>query len=197
HRGRGRRGEHPVDSSPATRSVLEHGGPYTTWVGDPDGDRAEQRLMRTMGITAGLLMRMDGAGGPYLVEVWSDSRSDGFGRRETRRSQRLVRRAGPLLKGALDVDRPEEQRFSPATAQAVEIGAAALGLPALAEAIGEFMQLEELDLREVRLVALVHEAGRSHIPSSLLGKVEPFTPVEWAVVQRHTLIGQRMLARMP
>ena len=53
------------------------------------------------------------------------------------------------------------------------------------------------ELRDVRLVALVHEAGRSHIPDALHDKVEPLTPVEWAVVQRHTLIGQRMLARMP
>jgi hypothetical protein len=196
-RWRGQPREHRLDAYPATRSVLESGAPYTTWVGDPDGDRAEQGLMRTIGVRSGLLMRMDGAGGPYLVEVWSDSRSRAFGRRQTRRSQRLVQRTGPLLADAHDRDLEEDQRFRRATAQAVEIGAADLELPALAEAIGEHLQLDEEELREVRLVALVHEAGRSHIPSTLLGKEEPFTPVEWAIVQRHTLIGQRMLARMP
>ena len=94
-------------------------------------------------------------------------------------------------------DGDERVQFQQAAAEAREIGAADLALPALAEAIGERLLLDEDELREVRLVALVHEAGRSHIPDALHDKVEPLTPVEWAVVQRHTLIGQRMLARMP
>ena len=67
----------------------------------------------------------------------------------------------------------------------------------MAESVGERLRLDEPALRQLRLVALVHEAGRSAIPLQLLEKRTPLTPVEWAVVQRHTLIGQRMLARMP
>ena len=142
-------------------------------------------------------MRMDGPGGPYLVEVWSDIRTQAYGRAEIRRSMRLVSQAAALLDDAVRCDGDERLRFQQAAAEAREIGAADLELPALAEAIGERLLLDEDELREVRLVALVHEAGRSHIPDALHDKVEPLTPVEWAVVQRHTLIGQRMLARMP
>src|SRR6478735_11322528 len=144
--------ELPVGRDPASRAVLEQGRRYTTWVGDPG---------------AGLVMRMDGPGGPYLVEVWSDIRTQAYSRAEIRRSMRLVSQAAGLLDGAVRCDGDER------------------------------VLLDEDELREVRLVALVHEAGRSHIPGALHDKVEPLTPVEWAVVQRHTLIGQRMLSRMP
>jgi HD-GYP domain-containing protein (c-di-GMP phosphodiesterase class II) len=186
--------ELPIGRYPASRSVLEQGRPYKTWVGDPGGGAADRELMRHMG--AGLVMRMDGPGGPYLVEVWSDIRTQAYGRAEIRRSVRLVSQAAALLDDAVRCDREERLRFQQAAAEAREIGAADLELPALAEAIGESLLLDEDELREVRLVALVHEAGRSHIPDALHDKVEPLTPVEWAVVQRHTLIGQRMLARM-
>ena len=189
--------EYPIDRYPATRKVLEDGRPYTTWVGDGSGDPDERELMRGMGVCAGLVMRMDGPGGPYLVEVWSDTRTQAYGRAEIRRSVKLVAQAAALLEEARERDRDERLRFQQAAAEAREIGAADLELPALAEAIGEWLLLDEYELREVRLVALVHEAGRSHIPDALHDKVEPLTPVEWAVVQRHTLIGQRMLSRMP
>ncbi len=174
--------ELPAGPNPASRAVLEQGRRYTTWVGDPG---------------AGLVIRMDGPGGPYLVEVWSEIRMQAYGRAEIRRSMRLVSQAAALLDDALRCDGDERLQFQQAAAEALGIGAADLELPALAEAIGERLLLDEDELREVRLVALVHEAGRSHIPGALHDKVEPLTPVEWAVVQRHTLIGQRMLSRMP
>jgi HD-GYP domain-containing protein (c-di-GMP phosphodiesterase class II) len=174
--------ELPAGPNQASSAVLEQGRRYTTWVGDAG---------------AGLVMRMDGPGGPYLVEVWSEIRTQPYGRAEIRRSMRLVSQAAALLDDALRCDGDERLRFQQAAAEALEIGAADLELPALAEAIGERLLLDEDELREVRLVALVHEAGRSHIPGALHDKVEPLTPVEWAVVQRHTLIGQRMLSRMP
>jgi HD-GYP domain-containing protein (c-di-GMP phosphodiesterase class II) len=186
--------ELPIGRYPSSRTVLEQGRPQT-WVGERGGEAAGRELMRHTG--AGLVMRMDGPGGPYLVEVWSDIRTRAYGRAEIRRSMRLVSQAAALLDDAVRCDREERRRFQQAAAEAREIGAADVELPALAEAIGERLLLDEDELREVRLVALVHEAGRSHIPNALHDKVEPLTPVEWAVVQRHTLIGQRMLSRMP
>jgi len=185
----------PIGRYPASRAVLEQGRPYKTWVGDPGGEGARPELVPRPG--AGLAMRMDGPGGPYLVEVWSDIHTQAYGRADIRRSLRLVGQAEALLDDAVRCDREELLRFQQAAAEAREIGAVDLELPALAEAIGERLLLDEDELREVRLVALVHEAGRSHIPDALHDKVEPLTPVEWAVVQRHTLIGQRMLSRMP
>ena len=66
-------GEYQLDRYPVTLAVLNGRGPYTTWIGDPDGDPAEQELLRSLGLTAGLLLRLD-AQVPFLVEVWSDRR---------------------------------------------------------------------------------------------------------------------------
>ncbi len=182
---------------PATRAVVEGGRPYTTWVGDRHGDEAERRFLEEIGERAALLLRLDGPGGPYLVEVWSDRRSEAFGRGDVRRARALVRDAERLLPGAVDRDFDEALAFVRAADQAREIGAADLELPVLAAAVGEGLCLDEDDLRQLRLVALVHQAGISHIPSALQAKRDPLTPVEWAVVQRHTLVGQRMLAGIP
>ena len=190
-------GERALEGYPATRAVIDDGRPYTTWVGDRGGDRAEPAFLDAIGDRAALLLRLDGAGGPYLVEVWSDMRSSAFGRGEVRRARRIVRAAGRLLPAAAGRDFDEAMAFLRAADHAREIGAADLELPVLAAAVGEGLCLDEAGLRQVRLVALVHEAGISHIPAPLRAKRGPLTPVERAVVQRHTLIGQRMLAGIP
>lgn len=189
--------EHLLDRYPATRLVLADGRPYTTWIGDQRGDPAERGFLASIGVRAGLLLRLDGSRGPYLVEVWSDTRSTAFGRHEIRRARALTRQAGRLLEQAVSHDCEERRSFLHAADQARQIGAADVELPELAEAVGEGLRLDEPALRQLRLVALVHEVGKSHIPEQLRAKRDPLTPVEWAIVQRHTLIGQRMLARMP
>ncbi|MDX6546219.1 MAG: hypothetical protein QOG02_1993, partial [Gaiellales bacterium] len=190
-------GEHKLDRRPVTRAVLEQGEPYSTCIGDPCGDPEELGRLRSMGLMAGLLLRLDAPAVPLLVEVWSDRRAGLFSRRERRRASRLVAEGARRLPAALDRDRAFEEHFRLAAEDARSIGAADPQLAAMAVAIGEAMGLDEQDLRELRLVALVHDVGRSAIPAALLEKREPLTPVEWAVVQRHTLVGQRMIARMP
>jgi HD-GYP domain-containing protein (c-di-GMP phosphodiesterase class II) len=190
-------GEHELDRRPVTRTVLERGEPYSTYAGDRHGDRQELKRLQSMGLTAGLLLRLDAPGVPLLVEVWSDRRAGLFSRRERRRASRLVAEGARGLPAALERDRAFEEHFRLAAEDARSIGAADPQLAAMAVAIGEAMGLDEHALRELRLVALVHDVGRSAIPSALLEKREPLTPVEWAVVQRHTLVGQRMIARMP
>jgi HD-GYP domain-containing protein (c-di-GMP phosphodiesterase class II) len=189
-------GEYPLDRYPVTLRVLTSGDTYTTCVDDPGGDAAEQELLRAHGLTAGLLLRLD-APVPYLVEVWSDCRPGAFTRRERRRASGLVRVASGLLPAALERDREREDQFERAAEDARSIGAADQRLSEMATAVGEAMRLDEPALDELRLVALVHDAGRRSIPSALLEKPGVLTPVEWAVVQRHTLVGQRMIARMP
>jgi len=190
-------GEYPLDRYPVTLAVLEAGRPYTTWVGDPAGDPAERQLMRSLGLTAGLLLRLDAPVVPFLVEVWSDRRCGAFSRAERRRAAPLVDEASRRLPAVLARDREREDRFRRAADHARSIGAADQRLSEMATAVGEAMRLDQAALDELRLVALVHDAGRTAIPTALLHKSEPLTPVEWAVVQRHTLVGQRMIARMP
>ncbi len=190
-------GEYQLDRFPITRSVLEHGQPYTTWVGDPAGDPAERARLRSLGLTAGLLLRLEGPVAPYLVEVWSESRTELFSRRHQRRAAALVNAASRMLPAAIARDDDRERAFLRAAEAAREIGVASDRLPMMATAVGEAMLLAEPALDELRLVALVHDVGKAAIPPGLRAKPGPLTPVEWAIVQRHTLVGQRMIARMP
>ena len=109
----------------------------------------------------------------------------------------LVAACIPAVERSFLVDREHEDRFGAAVLEAEELGTADRALPDQAVAVGVAMSLDEDALRDVRLVALVHDASRRSIPDALLSKTDPLTPVEWAVVQRGTLVGQRMLARMP
>ena len=101
-----------------------------------------------------------------LVEVWSDERRSAFGRRDIRRASRLVARASRLLPEAGERDREQERRFLRAAGQARQIGAADPALVPMAESIGERLRMDEPALRQLRLVALVHEAGRSRDPAA-------------------------------
>jgi hypothetical protein len=188
--------EYQLDRYPVTLAVLNGEGPYTTWIGDGRGDPAEQDLLRALGLTAGLLLRLD-APVPYLVEVWSDSRSSAFTRRQRGHAKKLVAQASHQLGAAMAQDAEREHRFRLAAENARELGTGDHRLAEMATAVGEAMLLDEVSLEELRLVALVHDVGRRAIPPALLEKREPLTPVEWAVVQRHTLVGQRMIERMP
>ena len=187
--------EYTLAEFPATVAVLESGAPYATHVSDPKGDPAELEVLRHFGYRGLLLLRMR-AGCGYLLEVWAADDA-AFSARDVERAERLIRAVAPVVAESRERDRVEAGRFAEAMQEADELGRADHELPALATAVGEAMGLDERTLRELRLVALVHDVGKRAVPPALLDKQEPLTAVEWAVVQRQTMAGQRMLARMP
>src|SRR5260221_14658441 len=91
-------------------------------MGDPEGDPAEKELFRTLGLTAGLQLRL-GAPVPFLVEVWSDRRSGVFSRRERAQAAGLVREASRRLPAAQGGDAGRGGHFPRASENAPEIGA--------------------------------------------------------------------------
>jgi HD-GYP domain-containing protein (c-di-GMP phosphodiesterase class II) len=70
-------------------------------------------------------------------------------------------------------------------------------LPRLALALGRRLGLGQDALDELRLVALVHDVGKLAIPTQLLNKRGSLTIVEWAVMQRHAMLGRRLIERSP
>jgi hypothetical protein len=181
---------------PATVRVLEEGVPYTTWIGDPGGDPGELALMRSMELSSQLLLRMEAGGLLYLVEAWDD-RLGPFDADEIRLSERLVERGARLVELGLARDAEDEARFQELVVDAARVAPLDVDATELAIAVGETLGLNRDQLTEVRLVALLHQAGMDSIPQTLLQKTEPLTPVEWAVIQRHTLVGRRMIERIP
>ncbi len=64
---------------------------------------------------------------------------------------------------------------------------------ALAVEVGTRMGLEGERLRDLEFGALLHDVGKIAIPKEIINKPGRLTPDEWAIVQRHTIDGQRML----
>ena len=87
--------------------------------------------------------------------------------------------------------------FEDAVKTAEELGIADHALPRLALAIGRRLGLGQDALDELRLVALVHDVGKLAIPTQLLNKRGSLTIVEWAVMQRHAMLGRRLIERSP
>lgn len=67
-------------------------------------------------------------------------------------------------------------------------------LAALALEIGRLCSLEETELAALELGAVLHDIGKIGIPDSVLLKPGPLTEGERAVIQRHTGIGDELLA---
>jgi two-component system, cell cycle response regulator len=53
------------------------------------------------------------------------------------------------------------------------------------------------ELDALRHAASLHDIGKMAIPESTLEKVEPLSGTEWALIRRHTMIGERILAAAP
>jgi diguanylate cyclase (GGDEF)-like protein len=63
-----------------------------------------------------------------------------------------------------------------------------------AEAVGQRLGMDEQSLKDLRLGAAFHDIGKIAIPESILNKRGPLTPEERATVERHTVIGEQILA---
>jgi putative nucleotidyltransferase with HDIG domain len=67
----------------------------------------------------------------------------------------------------------------------------------LAERVGARLGLAGEELRTVRYAALLHDIGKIGIPSEILGKPSKLTDEEFEQIKQHTVIGARMLERIP
>jgi putative nucleotidyltransferase with HDIG domain len=61
-------------------------------------------------------------------------------------------------------------------------------------AVATRLELSVRDLRIAELVALLHDVGKIRIPNSIIHKPGPLSADERAIVERHTIEGERMLA---
>jgi len=66
-----------------------------------------------------------------------------------------------------------------------------------ARIVGESFGLGAAELEELRLAARLHDVGKLAVPDDVLKKPGPLDPDEWAFIQEHTLIGERILVAAP
>jgi putative nucleotidyltransferase with HDIG domain len=70
------------------------------------------------------------------------------------------------------------------------------GVVSLAVAVAERMRVDERQRRLVEFGALLHDIGKIRMPKEIVNKPGPLTDDEWAVMRRHTIVGQEMLAQV-
>jgi putative nucleotidyltransferase with HDIG domain len=70
------------------------------------------------------------------------------------------------------------------------------GVVSLALAVAEWLGLDTERRRNLEFGALLHDVGKIAIPKAIINKPGRLDPSEWAVIQTHTLEGERMLAHV-
>ena len=68
---------------------------------------------------------------------------------------------------------------------------------ALATGVAAQLGLDGETAADVVLAALLHDVGKLRVAHEVLERPGPLTPAEWALVRRHPVHGERMLARVP
>ncbi len=64
----------------------------------------------------------------------------------------------------------------------------------ITEAIGERMGFSGTAAQDLLVAAQLHDIGKVWVPSAILEKAGPLTDQEWAVMRRHTLVGEEILS---
>ena len=66
----------------------------------------------------------------------------------------------------------------------------------LAVAVADELGLDTEQRRDTELVALLHDVGKIRMPTEIINKPGPLTPAERAVMETHTIEGQKLLERV-
>ncbi|MGZ4282517.1 MAG: HD-GYP domain-containing protein [Gaiellaceae bacterium] len=62
--------------------------------------------------------------------------------------------------------------------------------------VGDVLGLTARERRDAEIAALLHDVGKVRVPKSIVNKPGPLTPAERAVMERHTIEGERLLLRV-
>jgi HD-GYP domain-containing protein (c-di-GMP phosphodiesterase class II) len=67
----------------------------------------------------------------------------------------------------------------------------------LAVRVARHLGLSEEEVADVRAAAELHDVGKLAVPDAILDKPGPLDDHEWAFMQRHTIVGERILLAAP
>ena len=62
--------------------------------------------------------------------------------------------------------------------------------------VADEVGLDANDRRDAEFVALLHDVGKIRVPAEIINKPGPLTPAERAVIEQHTIEGERMLEQV-
>jgi hypothetical protein len=70
------------------------------------------------------------------------------------------------------------------------------GVVWLVERVAEHLRLSPGDRRNAKLAAILHDVGKIRIPDAIINKPGRLTPEERAIIETHTIEGQKLLTRV-
>src|SRR5256885_6269329 len=71
------------------------------------------------------------------------------------------------------------------------------GVAAMAAAVARRLGLDDTQVERIAQAARLHDVGKVAIPDAILAKPQPLEPEAWEFIQRHTIIGERIIAAAP
>ena len=78
-----------------------------------------------------------------------------------------------------------------------DLGAHVGAVGAAAQEVGVALGLTGVWLQELGYAAELHDIGKIAVPESIISKPGPLDPDEWRFIERHTVIGERILSAAP
>jgi diguanylate cyclase (GGDEF)-like protein/PAS domain S-box-containing protein len=170
-------------------------------VGDTNLDRDYEATQETPDVCSELVVPLwvDG-------EVWGainveEMGTHAFDEDDVRLLVTVADQVGAALRSARLYERLERAYLGTAEALAAALEAKdaytadhARSIVDLAEHVGRRLGLEGAALRDLRFAAALHDIGKLAVPEAILNKPGPLDPEERAVMERHTIVGEQILA---
>jgi diguanylate cyclase (GGDEF)-like protein/putative nucleotidyltransferase with HDIG domain len=130
-----------------------------------------------------------------------EPRLDAFDQDDVALLEMVATQVGSALRGALLYERLERAYLGTAEALAAALEAKdaytadhAASIVAQAEAVARSMGLDADAMRDLRFAAVFHDIGKIAIPEAILHKPGPLDDSEREVMERHTIVGEQILA---
>ena len=127
--------------------------------------------------------------------------ADAFDDDDVRLLQTVADQVGAAMRSAVLYERLERAYLGTAEALAAALEAKdeytadhARTIAEQAEAVGRRLGMGEDQLRDLRLGAVFHDIGKIAVPESILNKPGPLTSDERVLMERHTVVGEQILA---
>ena len=126
---------------------------------------------------------------------------DAFDEDDARLVETVADQAGAALRSASLYEQLERAYLGTAEALVAALEAKdaytaehARSIAEQAEAVGRRLGMADAELRDLRFAAVFHDIGKIAIPEAILTKPGPLTPEERTIMERHTVIGEQILA---
>ena len=178
---------------------LREGRPVVS--GDVHADPDFQPVPETVEVRSELVVPLYVAGDLWGVLNVEELEADAFHEDDLRLVETMADQAGSALRSASLYEQLERAYLGTAEALAAALEAKdsytahhARSIVEHAEAVGQRLGMDARQLRDLRFGAAFHDIGKIAVPEAILNKRGPLTPEERLEIERHTIVGEQILA---